>query len=191
MHLRQEVVTFLELLERWAVIPASLKIFPQPFKGLDGFLNGARITLDSLGQFHLAFPDSEQRIGGEDVGVMEIEEMVILDDGFCIFLSLEERLSSLHDDVGVVVLFHRIAQENLLVSAAQSFLRGVLILGCAGAGGDETEHRDREAEGRCKSWRSSQDGKGAYHHCVKMYQESRLNARFFRLRKLTPVEPGP
>ena len=85
------------------------------------------------------------------MGMMEIEEMGIFDDGFGIFLSLEVCLSSLHDDVGVVVLFHRIgiAQENLLVSAARSFLRGVLILGCAGAGGDETEHRDREAEGHC------------------------------------------
>ena len=35
----------------------------------------------------------------------------------------KERLSSLHDDVGVVVLFDRIAQENLLVGAAEGFLR--------------------------------------------------------------------
>ena len=102
------------------------------------------------------------------MGAMEIEEMVILDDGLRILLFLEERLSSLHDDVGVVVLFDRIAQENLLVSAAQGFLRGILILGCAGAGGDDTEYRDTEAEGRCKSWRSSQDAKRAYHHSLKM-----------------------
>ena len=94
--------------------------------------------------------------------------MVILDDGLRILLFLEERLSSLHDDVGVVVLFDRIAQENLFVSPAQSFFRGILLLGCAGAGGDDAEYRDTEAESRCKSWRSSQDGKGAYHHCLKM-----------------------
>jgi hypothetical protein len=43
------------------------------------------------------------------MGAMEIDEMVILDDGFRILFFLEERLSSLHDDVGVVVLFDRIA----------------------------------------------------------------------------------
>src|SRR6266508_6999342 len=111
-------MTFLDLLERRAVIPAPWKIFPQLFKGFEGFLSGARIPLDSLGQIHLAFPDSERSIGGEDVDVMEIEEMVILDNGLRILLSLEERLSPLHDDVGVVVLLDRIAQENLLVSAA-------------------------------------------------------------------------
>ena len=102
------------------------------------------------------------------MGMMEIEEMGILDDGFRILLFLEERLSSLHDDVGIVVLFDRIAQENLFVSAAQGFLRGILILGCAGAGGDDTEYRETEGEGRCQSWRSSQDGKWAYHHSMKM-----------------------
>ena len=136
MHLRQEIVTFLDLLERWAVIPASWKIFPQPFKAFEGFLYGAWITLDSLGQFHLAFPDSERRIGGEDVGAMEIEKMVILDDGLCILLFLEERLSSLDDDVGVVVLFDRVAQKNLLVSAAQGLLCSILSLGCAGTWND-------------------------------------------------------
>jgi len=102
------------------------------------------------------------------VGAMEIEEMVILDDGLRILLFLEERLSSLHDDVGVVVLFDRITQENLFVSAAQGFLRGTLILGCARAGGGDTEYHDTEAEGRCKSRRGSQLGKGTYHHWLKM-----------------------
>jgi hypothetical protein len=63
MRLRHEVVAFLDLHERWAVIPATWKVFPQPFKGFDGFLNGAWITLDSLGQFHLALSDAEHRIG--------------------------------------------------------------------------------------------------------------------------------
>ncbi len=147
MCLRQEVVTILDLLERWAVIPASWKIFPDPFKGFESFLNGAWITLDSLGQFQLAFSDAEHRIGGQDMGAMEIEEMVILDDGLRILLFFEERLSSLHDDVGVVVLFDSIAQENLFVGAAQGFLRCVLGLGCAGAGCGDREHRGTEAEG--------------------------------------------
>ena len=151
MHLCQKIVAFLDLLECLAVIAASLKIFPQPFEGFDGFLNGAWITLDSLGQFHLAFPDSEQRIGGEDVGVMEIEEMVILDDGFRILLFLEERLSSLHDDIGIVVFFDRISQENLLVSAAQGFLRRVFVFWRAGAGSDDAEYRHAEAEGHRNS----------------------------------------
>ena len=136
MHLRQEVMAFLDLHQRWAVIPASLKILPQPFKGFDGFLNGFRIMFISLGPLHLAFSDSERRIGSEGVGAMEIEEMVILDNGFRILLFVKERLSPLHDDVGVVVLFDRIAQENLFVSAAQGFLRAVLGLGRAGTGRD-------------------------------------------------------
>ena len=157
MRLRQKVVAFLDLLKRCAVIPASWKIFPHPFKGLEGFLNGAWITLDSPGQLQLAFSDAEYRIGGQDVGAMDIEEMVILDDGFRILLSLEERLSSLHDDVGVVVFFDCIAHEKLLIGAAEGFLCGILILGRTGAGSDDgdTEHRDTEAEGRCKSWRRS------------------------------------
>ena len=82
---------------------------------------------------------------------MEIQEMGILDNGLCILLFLEERLSSLHDDVRIVVLFNRIAQENLFVGAAQGFLRSILIFGCAGAGGDETEYCHTEAGGRCQS----------------------------------------
>ena len=147
MRLRHEVVAFLDLQERWAVIPASWKVFPQPFKGLDGFLNGAWVTLDSLGQFHLALSDAEHRIGGQDVGAVELEEMAIFDDSFRILLFLEKRLSPLHDNVGVVVLFDRIAHENLLVGAAERLLRGLLRFWCAGAGCDETECRDTEAEG--------------------------------------------
>jgi hypothetical protein len=139
----------LDLLERWAVVPASWKIFSDSFKGLDGFLNRARIALDSLGQFELAFSDAEHGIGGQDVGAMEIEEMGIFDDSLRILLFLEEGLSSLHDDVGIVVLFDSIAQENLLVGAAQGFLRRVLGLGLAGAGGGDREYRDTEAEGHC------------------------------------------
>ena len=101
------------------------------------------------------------------MGAMEIKEVGILDDGLRILLFLEECLSSLHDDVGVVVLFDPIAHENLLISAAEGFLRGILILGCAGAGGDDTECCDTEAEGHCHSWCSSRD-RGAYHHCPKM-----------------------
>ena len=168
MSLGQEVVAFLDLLERRAVIPASLKIFSQPFKGFERFLNGARIPLNSFGQLHLAFAYSELCIGGEHVSPMEIEEMVILDDGFGILLFLEERLSSLHDDVGVVVLFHRIAKENLFVSAAQGFLRGLLLGRCAGTGRDEAECRDTEAGGHCQSWCSREHGGNPYHYCVKM-----------------------
>lgn len=87
------------------------------------------------------------------MGTMEIEKMVIFDDGLRILLFLEERLSSLHDDVGVVVLFDRIAQEYLFVSAAQGFLRAVLGLGRAGTGRDEAEDCRAEAEGHCNSWR--------------------------------------
>ena len=168
MRLCQEVMAFLDLLKRRAVIPASLKIFSHPFKGFEGFLNRVRIALDPLGQPHLALSDSEQRIGGEGVGTVEVEEMGILDHGLRIFLSLEEGLSTLHDDVGVVVLFDRIAQEDLFVRAAQGFLRRILFFGCAGAGGNQTAYCHTEANGRCQSWRSSEYGGRAYHHCVKM-----------------------
>ncbi len=50
MCLCQEVVAVLDSLERWAVVPASGKIFPDPFEGFEGFLNRGWITLDSLGQ---------------------------------------------------------------------------------------------------------------------------------------------
>ena len=85
------------------------------------------------------------------MGAMEIEEMGIFDDGFCVLLFLEECFSSLHDDVGVVVFFDRIAHENLFVGAAEGFLRGILTLGCTGAGGEDTECCDTEAEGPCHS----------------------------------------
>ena len=98
---------------------------------------------------------------------MEIEEMIIFDDGFRVLLFLEERFSPLHDDVGVVVLFHRIAKENLFVSAAQGFLRSILIFGCAGTGRDETEYCDTEADGSCQSW-GSQDRARACHNCRGM-----------------------
>ena len=81
------------------------------------------------------------------MGAVEFEEMVIFDDSFCIFLFLEKRLSPLHDDVGVIVLFDRIAHENLLVGAAEGLLRGFLLFRRAGAGGDDREYRDAEAEG--------------------------------------------
>lgn len=81
------------------------------------------------------------------MGAVELEEVGILDDGFRILFFVEIRLSSLHDDVRVIVLFDRIAQENLLISTAKGFLRGFLLFGCAGAGGGDTEGRDTEAEG--------------------------------------------
>ena len=169
MGLGQEVVALLDLLERGAVIPASLKIFPQPFKGFERFLNGTRIPLNAFGQLHLAFSYSELCIGGKHVSPMEIEEMVILDDGFRILLFLEECLSSLHDDVGVVVLFHRIAKENLFVSAAQGFLRGLLLWRRAGGTGrDQAEYRDTEAAGHRQSWCSREHGATPYHDCVEM-----------------------
>ena len=118
MCLCQKVVTVLDSLERWTGMPASWKIFLNPFKGFEGLLNGAWITLESLGQFQLAFSDAEHGLGGQDVGTMEVEEMGIFDDGLRIFFFLEEGFSSLHDDVGIVVLFDRIAQENLLVGVA-------------------------------------------------------------------------
>jgi hypothetical protein len=86
------------------------------------------------------------------MGAMEIEEVVIFHDGFRVFLFLEERFASLHDDVGVVVLLDCIAQEDLLVGPAQSFLGRVLGLGCAGAGRDDAEDGHAKAESRCQPW---------------------------------------
>lgn len=145
MCLCQEVVAVLDSLERWAVVPASGKIFPDPFEGFEGFLNRGRITLDSLGQLQLAFSDAEDGIGGEDMGAMEIEEMIILNDGLRVFLFLEERLPSFHDDVRIVVFLDPIAQEDLLVSAAQGFFRSVLGLGRARAGGGDRKDCETEA----------------------------------------------
>ena len=168
MCLCQEVVTVLDFLECWAVVPASGKIFPDPFEGFEGFLNRSGITLDSFGQLQLAFSDAEDGIGGQDMGAMKIEKMGILDDGLRILLFLEERLSSLHDDVRVVVFFDSIAQEDLFVGAAQGFFRCVLGLGRAGAGGGDREDRDTEAEGQGYSSRRSLEREAAYHHCRKM-----------------------
>ena len=81
------------------------------------------------------------------MGAVEFEEMAIFDDGFRILLFLEKRLSPLHDDVGVIVLFDRIAHENLFVCATEGLLRGLLRFWFAGAGGDDREYRDTEAEG--------------------------------------------
>src|SRR5262245_46220253 len=150
MRLRNEIMAFLYLLERWTVIPASWRILPQPFEGFESFLNGAGIALNPFGQFHLTFSDSELCIGSKDMGAMEIEEMGILHDGLRILLFLKVGFSSLHDDVWVVVFLNRITQENLFVRAAQGFLRCPLRFGCAGAGGDETEYHHTEADGRWK-----------------------------------------
>ena len=102
------------------------------------------------------------------MGAMEIEEMGIFDDGLRILFFLEERFPSLHDDVRVVVFLDPVAQEYLLVSAAQSFFRCVLGLGRAGTGGGDREDRDTEAEGHGHSSRRSLEREAAYHHCRKM-----------------------
>ena len=81
------------------------------------------------------------------MSAMEIEEVVIFDDGFRIFFFLEECLSPFHDDIGVVVFFDRIAQENLFVGAAQRFLRALWGLGRAGTGREDEEYRRAKAEG--------------------------------------------
>jgi hypothetical protein len=164
----QEVVTVLDPLECWAVVPASGKIFPDPFEGFEGFLNGSGITLDSLCQLQLAFSDAEDGIGGQDMGAMEIEEMGILDDGLLVFLFLEKRLPSFHDDVRVVVFLDPIAEENLLVSAAQGFFRCVLGLGRARAGGGNRKDRETEAKGHGHSSRRNLEREAACHHCRKM-----------------------
>jgi hypothetical protein len=49
MCLREKVMAFLYLLECGAVIAASWKGFPQPFKGFEGFLSGSRVALDPVG----------------------------------------------------------------------------------------------------------------------------------------------
>ncbi len=79
------------------------------------------------------------------MGAMEIEEMIILNDGLRVFLFLEERLPSFHDDVRIVVFLDPIAQEDLLVSAAQGFFRSVLGLGRARAGGGGRKDCETEA----------------------------------------------
>jgi hypothetical protein len=53
-----------------------------------------------------------------------------------------------------------------------------LGFGSAGARGGDGEYRDAEAEGHCRSSRSSLKKGNAYHRWPKMYQETRLNARF-------------
>ena len=151
MHLRQEIVAFLDLLERLAFVLASLEVFPQPFKGFDGLLNWLRVTIDSLTPFHLAFSDPECGIGGEGMGAMEIEEVVVLGDRFPVFLFFEEGFAPFHDDVGVVVFLDRIAQEDLFVGAAQGLLRGILRFGCAGTGSDDAEDERAQAEGCCET----------------------------------------
>ena len=102
------------------------------------------------------------------MGAMEIEEMVILDDGLCILLFPKERLSSLHDDVRVVVFLDSITQEDLFVGAAQGFFRCVWGFGSAGAGSGDREDRDTEAEGQGHPSRRSLEREAAYHHCRKM-----------------------
>lgn len=158
MHLREEIVAFLDLLERLSVVPAALKIFPQPLKGFDGFLDRVRVAIDPLGPFHLAFSDPESGVGGEGMGAMEVEEVVIFHDGFRVFLFFEERFASLHDDVGVVIFLDRVAQEDLLVGAAQGFLGRVLGLGCTGAGRDNAEDGHAQDKSCCQSWRNRENG---------------------------------
>ena len=102
------------------------------------------------------------------MSAMKIEEMGILDDGFRILLFLEECLSSFHDDVRVVVFLDPIAQEDLLVGAAQGLFRCVLGLGRAGAGGVDREDRETEAEGHGHSPRRSVEGEPVCHDCREM-----------------------
>ena len=102
------------------------------------------------------------------MSAMKIEEMGILDDGFRILLFLEECLSSFHDDVRVVVFLDPIAQEDLLVGAAQGFFRCVLGLGRAGAGGVDREDRETEAEGHGHSPRRSVEGEPVCHDWREM-----------------------
>ena len=118
MGLCEQVVAFFDLLKRLPVVSASREFFAQPLKGFNGFLNGIGVSFDPFRPFHLAFSHTEGGIGCKDMGAMQFEEMVELDDGFRIFLFFEVGFSSLHNDVGIVVFFDRIADENVFVCAS-------------------------------------------------------------------------
>ena len=111
----------------------------------------------------MGFADLKGGIGGQHVGFMQVEEVVIFDERFRIFFLVEEGFAALHDDVWVVVLFDRIAKEDLLVGAAQGFLRIVLGLGRARTGCDDTEYDAQRPKASAILEVESGGGNGTYH----------------------------
>ena len=61
-------------------------------------------------------------IRSECVGAMQIQEMLVLDDGFGIISSLEEGLRPFHDHMGIVILLDRITDEDALVCGAERLI---------------------------------------------------------------------
>ena len=142
VHLSQQIMAFLNPVDRLAVVPAARIVSSQPFEGINGFLNGFRVAINALRTLHVAFADPETGVGSEHVTAMQIEEVVILDDGFGEFFLFEERFSAFHNDVWIVVLFNRIAEEDRFVRSTQSFLgRGIAVLWRARAGHEQAEGR--------------------------------------------------
>ncbi|SLM47998.1 protein of unknown function [Nitrospira japonica] len=71
----------------------------------------------------MTLTDAKRGIGSQLMASMEVEEMVVLDNGLGILFFFEEGLAALHNDVRIVVLLDRIPEKNRLVRSAEGLLR--------------------------------------------------------------------
>ncbi len=57
------------------------------------------------------------------MGLVQVQEMLVLDDGFRVRFLLEKRLRPFHDHVRVIILFHaHVAGKQLFVGSAQRII---------------------------------------------------------------------
>lgn len=120
MHLSEPFMALLDLLLRLGIVTTAGKILAHALECRDGFGQRFRVPIDGLGHFEMGLAYLKSGVGGEYMTFMQVEKVVIFDERFGIFLLVEEGFAALHDDVRVIVLFDGVAEEDLLVGAADS-----------------------------------------------------------------------
>ena len=78
-------------------------------------MNGIRISIYALNLLEVALREFILRVRRQRVHAVEVQEMLVFNDGFRIFLFLKEGFRPLHHDGWVGVLFYGVGAENLQI----------------------------------------------------------------------------
>ena len=146
VRLGNHVVAGVDPVHRVPIVLASGEVFPQLFERLERPVHGLGIAVRRFLHLEMALAELELGVRRQDVHPVQVEEMLVLNDGFRIFLFLEEGLGPFHDDVGVIILLDRVAHENLFIRSAERL----------GAGGRRFG-RTGTADGYAEDGRSEQE----------------------------------
>ena len=82
-----------------------------------GFFDGGHVAVNRLNQLKMAEGQFVLRVRGEHVLAVQFQKMLIFSDGFDVALFFVKRFRAFQDDVGVIIHFNGVPDENLRVGS--------------------------------------------------------------------------